>query len=642
MEGDEEWTSEELSSAVEEDNTLMGISSSVPLPGHKIHSCTDIGWLVFFLASIALLFWSREYAHKNGDLRRLYHGSDYLGRTCGADLPEQYVFWCKMPDATNFSRLIKQYPICVDVCPVSSNTSHSCYHAELDSMVSLPDYPTKIIGKFCVPQALESVDCMFDLLGGRSWSEQIHSVAGQIYRTRFILMCSALIAASASCLYLFLVDKFPNLILYVSGAAFGVIPMASGYFLLKVVWETGGNAEDPETYRNLTVGCFLITIGTFVLLVAVAALRMLKHAVGCIRATCECIMQEPTLLLQPFLALGVRIVLLAFLGHGFLLVLSCGASGSHGLKKQFQYTPLEVVVIAHNLFMLVWLMDFATALSQYSLAWVTQKWYFTPYILGNKEDLPICGIFQGFCSAVSYHPGSLAVGSLLVALFRLPHSILLLCSAACKRDVGCTARFRTLMSTKNAYMDIALTSDRFCQGAERAHTILQTQGQAVVTLNGAQWLYFLTGYAAITSAGAFAALGMIRSCTSCLYAEDQDYVTDPFVVVFCAALISFFIAQTFMVVFDVVGDTILYCFVLDQSRKQEQRQLRGGYLPAQTEEESWSAWLFSGGIRCATGRDGAKAEDEDEGLVSYTPEAVKDLLVDKGGTPERGGRGRRH
>jgi choline transporter-like protein 2/4/5 len=68
-----------------------------------------------------------------------------------------------------------------------------------------------------------------------------------------------------------------------------------------------------------------------------------------------------------------------------------------------------------NLFALYWGMCFASALGELILAGVFSTWYWT----WDKSDVPCCVLAKWFGIAVFYHAGTVAFGSLILAIVRL-------------------------------------------------------------------------------------------------------------------------------------------------------------------------------------------------------------------------------
>lgn len=108
----------------------------------------------------------------------------------------------------------------------------------------------------------------------------------------------------------------------------------------------------------------------------------------------------------------------------------------------------------------------------------------------------------------------------------------------------------------------------------------------------------LLGYVAITSAGAFLAW-LAMGLNTFSKEESASYISDPWVAVVAAGLLSFSLAVSWMTVFDTVGDTISFCYTLDQSLKATRRkalrdmahQMR---LEREQEEQStWYGWFWA-------------------------------------------------
>lgn len=64
------------------------------------------------------------------------------------------------------------------------------------------------------------------------------------------------------------------------------------------------------------------------------------------------------------------------------------------------------------LFGFFWIIAFLIAILQFTIAAAAAMWYFQ----GNNSDAPSVSVTRGFYWAFRYHMGSLALGSLLVAL----------------------------------------------------------------------------------------------------------------------------------------------------------------------------------------------------------------------------------
>lgn len=145
--------------------------------------------------------------------------------------------------------------------------------------------------------------------------------------------------------------------------------------------------------------------------------------------------------------------------------------------------------------------------------------------------------------------------------------ILAILAKCCFCCVTCYERFLEFLN-KNAYMDIAINSTSFCTAAKNALQVMASEIAAVSFLNGACWILTCSGHLMITSIGTFWVWLMIRCLWWFNNVDSSWYVADPIRVCLLAACVCFVIAVGFMLVFDMVADTILYCFATEERRKQ--------------------------------------------------------------------------
>merc|ERR1719284_1675300 len=112
---------------------------------------------------------------------------------------------------------------------------------------------------------------------------------------------------------------------------------------------------------------------------------------------------------------------------------------------------------------------------------------------------------------------------------------------------------------KNAYIDIAVTSNSFCWAARNALATIASFGGAMLILNGATWIFSLIATTVIVvSCGLIS--DMILQLDSFTNNESDYFVDDPTLATVIACGLAFLISLTFMSIFDMTSDTLLYCF----------------------------------------------------------------------------------
>uniref|UniRef100_A0AAY4AXX5 Choline transporter-like protein n=1 Tax=Denticeps clupeoides TaxID=299321 RepID=A0AAY4AXX5_9TELE len=136
-----------------------------------------------------------------------------------------------------------------------------------------------------------------------------------------------------------------------------------------------------------------------------------------------------------------------------------------------------------NLLVFLWLVNFTIALGQCTLAGAFATYYWAQK---KPADIPICPVFSSFARALRYHVGSLAFGSLILAVVQVVRIVLeyldqklkgaqnaaarfLLCCLKC--CFWCLERFIRFIN-RNAYIMIAIYGTNFCTSAREAFYLL--------------------------------------------------------------------------------------------------------------------------------------------------------------------------
>jgi len=239
--------------------------------------------------------------------------------------------------------------------------------------------------------------------------------------------------------------------------------------------------------------------------------------------------------------------------------------------------------------------ELVNATSQFVLAYTVQRWYFTPYEVNmEKEHIDQRPLTKAYSLGLSFHLGSLAMGSFVVASTRLLRLALCLLakltgSADGHGAKGTVACFTCALGSvqrwveflnKNAYVDIAVSGSSFLAGARNAFSVLTHNMPEVGALNGACWVIQLTSVGAIT-ASVTALVYFLLAHVPAFNQHDSDwYVQERMPLLILAGLVSFTVGHAFMTIFDVVSDTVLYCRCLEEERLQQgELELDRQYAP---------------------------------------------------------------
>jgi len=240
-------------------------------------------------------------------------------------------------------------------------------------------------------------------------------------------------------------------------------------------------------------------------------------------------------------------------------------------SKNQDYSWMQFV----NVFGLYWGVFFFTAFGELVLAGVFSEWYWTM----NKKKLVSCSLGSAMWNATVYHLGTIAFGSLIIAIIRMIKTILeyvekkckrfnndltrcLLC--ACKCCLWCLEKFMRFIN-RNAYIMCAVKSSNFCKSAKDAFNLLMRNLVRVVVLDGVvDFLLFLGKLVIVLITGAVSYLafaGQIPEIKNEIPSLNYFYTPIVFIVVG-----SYFIAKAFFDVYAMAVDTLFLCFLEDLER----------------------------------------------------------------------------
>lgn len=213
---------------------------------------------------------------------------------------------------------------------------------------------------------------------------------------------------------------------------------------------------------------------------------------------------------------------------------------------------------------LIWTSEFIFAASQLCLAGAVAAWYFK-----KPTDSPVC---DSMSKLVKYHLGSVAKGSFLITIFKIPRLIMTYMYAKLKAMSGkgsecadcglkcciccfyCLEKFIRYLN-HNAYTVIAIESINFCPAAGVAWKAIWTHVVSVATINGIGDFVLFLGKLAVAGVCGFIALLMLRN-----NAEIQFYMFPVFII----AVFAFFVAHVILSLYEIVVDTLFLCVYEDR------------------------------------------------------------------------------
>lgn len=229
-----------------------------------------------------------------------------------------------------------------------------------------------------------------------------------------------------------------------------------------------------------------------------------------------------------------------------------------------------------NAFMFFWLSNFVLALGQVTLAGAFASYY---WALRKPEDMPAFPLFSAFGRALRYHTGSLAFGSLILAVVQIIRVTLeyldqrlkaaqnkfarfvMVCLKCC---FWCLEKFIKFLN-RNAYIMIAIYGTNFCTSARNAFFLLMRNIIRVAVLDKVTDFLFLLGKLLIVGSVGILAFFFFTHRIRIVQdtAPPLNYYWVPILTVIIG---SYMIAHGFFSVYGMCVDTLFLCFLEDLER----------------------------------------------------------------------------
>uniref|UniRef100_A0A9J7YIU2 Choline transporter-like protein n=1 Tax=Cyprinus carpio carpio TaxID=630221 RepID=A0A9J7YIU2_CYPCA len=229
----------------------------------------------------------------------------------------------------------------------------------------------------------------------------------------------------------------------------------------------------------------------------------------------------------------------------------------------------------YNVFLFFWCANFVTALGQMTLAGAFASYYWAP---NKTKDMPAFPLCASLGRSLRYHTGSLAFGSLILAIVQIIRVLLeyidhklkgaqnkfakfLLCCMKC--CFWCLEKFIKFLN-RNAYIMVAIYGKNFCRSACDAFFLLMRNVIRVVVLDKVtDFILFLGKLLIVGLVGKFSTFTLDLINTDKGTAPSLHYYWVPILTVLVG---SYFIAHGFFSVYAMCVDTLFLCFLEDLER----------------------------------------------------------------------------
>ena len=216
--------------------------------------------------------------------------------------------------------------------------------------------------------------------------------------------------------------------------------------------------------------------------------------------------------------------------------------------------------------------------------------FFNKYFLGSfgiwywSKSKSSCILCKSIKDITIYHVGSVAFGSLLIAICKIVrflityidrkiksatgnkcNGLIIFLTCCCKCCLWCLEKFLKFLN-RNAYIMVAIYGKNFCSSAKDAMQLMISNPLRALVLNGVTDFVLFLGRLLITAA--IGVLGFYFFSKNLYIDPKYAYVFAPTLHYYWVPLITviigtFFISKTFFTVYEMAVDTLFLCAMKD-------------------------------------------------------------------------------
>ena len=293
-------------------------------------------------------------------------------------------------------------------------------------------------------------------------------------------------AVLASILYLLILRCCAGVVIFFS--IFAIIGAfgAGGYWLYATRTQY---AASDNNYKYMTYGAYALwgIAGAFFVL-TLCCLSRIRLAVAIMKVTSQFIYRTPSTLLLPIIFFALVLGWLLFWTFLAVYITSVGTPAPRDPPLQFLTTIVwskqTQYIFLYHLFGGLWVNAFLIGCFQFIIAAACCTWYFS----FTSDTTGSGSVMVGIKWILIYHMGSIAFGSFIIALVQFIRIIfeyyrkqiesankenkIVKCLLCCTSYLlACLDRCIKFI-TKNAYIQVALTSKNFCRSAWNAFMLI--------------------------------------------------------------------------------------------------------------------------------------------------------------------------
>ena len=426
------------------------------------------------------------------------------------------------------------------------------------------------------------------------------SMADSFAASADVIIYCMLIAAAFSLLIIFLMRLFVKpmvwalLIVFVGLMVLLTVYCYNEYDTLNTVLEETPEAQQSDDdqrnrlyFEIAAWSCAVLTV--LFVLVLVAMRKPIKKAIAIYEVTATALRQMPSMFLSPLFTYGFLLACTAI----WVIVMMYVMTLCEYVQMTGDWNVGEGHVICKEeknyssifwwwCFIGLWVSQFILAAGEMTLAGCVTQWYRKQGSTGSGA------LFRSMWRVTRYHLGTVAFGSLIVAVVQFVRVILqYIKDKTTKENPGAFAQFliKACMCclwclekcikylNRNAYVEVQLYGLDFCNACCAAFKIILSNVLTVAAVNMVGWLVLFVvklSVALATSMIAYYWLEGDKTCTASAAGEVCTYNVPMYgYVVLVIGVAAYLIAYAFAEVYDMAADAMVICFCEDAATQGE-------------------------------------------------------------------------
>merc|ERR1711871_468273 len=359
--------------------------------------------------------------------------------------------------------------------------------------------------------------------------------------------------------------------------------------------EAPDDCNPNVNYATTKYGAYCAAaVGMGCLLFIACMFKRIKLAVGCMEEASRCIQDQPSMNFFPIFQFIMTLVFMFFWMAGSVNIAASGdiepktiqvgpsqvgptpeqRIAISGVAKTITFTQSQFYQAWFWLFGYFLVTQFIAALGEMVLAGAAAAWYFRELPDRPPVRKPLMSAFK---RAVKYHIGSVAFGSLIIAIIKFIRAVIAYIQSKANAAAGKAGAIGKIVKVvlcliqscvwcmekcmkfinRNAYILIAIHGISFCTAAKRAFFLILRNILRIGSVALLSTIFLFLGKMLICGVPTAVAVYI-------LVMNEPTAVEAPALPLFVTAVICYLIGSNMMAVYGMTIDTMLVCFVSDE------------------------------------------------------------------------------